>query len=242
MRPTALFHLYSVLAALALPFLARASVNRLRRAGVSIQRAHERLGHAGMDRRAGTLIWIYAAGEDEVNSVLPLITEITRAHPNATLLLTSNTAASAQAVTGQLSGRATHQFSPLEGSGPMDRFLRHWRPDLCVLVNSELWPILLDRCARAQVPVALLDAQLTDASAQGWRRFPVTAAYVLRSIAMAQCRDIASRNHLRDMGIEGAQARASGAGLDPFTRDKAGHTLADRLVDLAQNHAADVAG
>ncbi|MEP1198520.1 3-deoxy-D-manno-octulosonic acid transferase [Tateyamaria sp.] len=240
MRPTALFYLYRAATTLALPFMARASVNTLRRAGVSVDRAHERLGHATADRRAGPMIWIYAADEDDVTSVLPLITDITRTHPDAMLLLTSNTAAAAQAAAGQSNARAVHQFSPLEGTGPIDRFLRHWRPDLCVLVNSDLWPNLLDRCAHAGVPVALLDVHLADASAQGWKRFPATASYVLRGIIMAECRDMASRNHLRDMGLELARMTDPKTLSDPQMQGKTRQPLATRLFALANDHAVDV--
>jgi len=238
MRPTALFYLYRAVTTVALPFLARSSINRLRRDGISIDRAHERLGHAGAERQAGILIWIQAASEDEVQSVLPLITDMARAYPDATLLITSNTAASAQAMAGQTTARILHQFSPLEGSGPINRFLAHWRPDLCVLVHSDLWPNILDHCAQAGIPVALLDVHLPDASAQGWKRFPATASYVLRGVRLAECRDMASRNHLRDMGLEMAQMNSLTRPSSQQARDEARQALAARLLDLANSHAA----
>ena len=240
MRPTALFYLYRTVSTLTLPFIARASVNRLRRAGVSVDRAHERLGHATAHRRAGPLIWVQAADVDQVNSVLPLIDDIAHAHPEAAVLLSTNTAAAAQALVGHLPARAHHQFSPLEGSGPLRRFLHHWRPDLCVLVHSDLWPLLLDGCADAGIPVALLDAHLPDASAQGWKRFPATAGYVVRGIRMALCRDMASRNHLRDMGLEMAQVGALPTETTSQTAGKTGKPLATRLFELAATHATDV--
>ena len=150
------------------------------------------------------------------------------------------TQTSAQALAGRLPARAHHQFSPLEGSGPQRRFLHHWRPDLCVLVHSDLWPLLLDGCADAGIPVALLDAHLPDASAQGWKRFPATAGYVVRGIRMALCRDMASRNHLRDMGLEMAQVGALATDMDPQTAGKTGKPLATRLFELAATHATDV--
>ncbi|WP_299725091.1 3-deoxy-D-manno-octulosonic acid transferase [uncultured Tateyamaria sp.] len=209
MRPTALFYLYKAASTLALPFAARRAVSKLRSAGVSVTRAHERLGHASAERRAGPLIWFHGASVGEAKSALALIARIASDHPDAAILLTSGTATSAQAVAGRLPRRAVHQFSPLDGTGPVSRFLRHWRPDLCVLVESELWPTLLDQCAHKGIPVALLNARLSDKSAQGWKRFPGTAAYVLRGIVMAHCQDMRSRTHLRDMGLEMAQQGAN---------------------------------
>lgn len=228
MRPTALFHLYKAVTALALPFAARRAINKLRDAGVDVDRAHERLGHATAQRRAGTLIWFHGASVGEAKSVLPLMARIARDHPDVTLLLTSGTATSAQAVAQRLPHGAVHQFAPLDGTGPVGRFLRHWRPDLCVLVESELWPTLLDACARRAIPVALLNARLSDRSAQGWKRFPGTAAYVLRAIVMAHCQDGRSRNHLRDMGLEMAQ---QGANLKSMTGPP---LISPDLVDAAR--------
>lgn len=209
MRPTALFHLYKGATALALPFLARQTINKLRRAGVSVDRAHERLGHATAQRRFGPLIWLHGASVGEAKSVLPLMARITADHPDARLLLTSGTATSAQAVASRLPPGAVHQFSPLDGTGPLQRFLRHWRPDLCVLVESELWPNLLDQCARGSIPIALLNARLSDKSAQGWARFPGTAAYVLRGIRMAHCQDARTRDNLRRLGLDHARHGAN---------------------------------
>jgi 3-deoxy-D-manno-octulosonic-acid transferase len=205
MRPTALFRLYRAVTTLALPFAARRAVNKLRSAGVSIDRAHERLGHATLSRPLGPLIWVHGASVGEAKSVLPLIARLASDYPDARLLLTSGTATSAQAVSGRLPTGAMHQFSPLDGVGPMHRFLAHWRPDLCALVESELWPNLLDQCAERGIPVALLNARLSDKSAQGWKRFPATAAYVLRGVRMALCQDGRSRDHLRAMGLTEAQ-------------------------------------
>ncbi|WP_299296624.1 3-deoxy-D-manno-octulosonic acid transferase [uncultured Tateyamaria sp.] len=230
MRPTFLFRLYQALVALALPFAARRAVNKLRRAGVSVDRAHERLGHATAQRGFGPLIWFHAASVGEAKSVLPLIAQTMTEHPDVQVLLTSGTATSAQVVSGRLPRGAVHQFGPLDGNGPLNRFLRHWRPDLCVLVESELWPNLLDQCARRDIPLALLNARLSENSAQGWKRFPATAAYVMRGITLALCQDRRSLDHLRDLGVRGA---AMGVNLKSLT----GPPLLDPSA-VAAAHAA----
>lgn len=141
----------------------------------------------------------------EAKSVLALIKRIREVAPDVQVLLTSGTATSAEAVAPHLPAGVLHQFSPLDGLGPLTRFLNHWRPDLCVLVESELWPNLLDICAKRDLPVALLNARLSDRSADGWKKFPATASYVLRGIAWAHCQDRRSRDHLQDIGLSEAE-------------------------------------
>ncbi|WP_299625512.1 3-deoxy-D-manno-octulosonic acid transferase [uncultured Tateyamaria sp.] len=239
MRPTALFVLYRALSALALPFAARSAVSKLRGAGVPVERAHERLGHATESRRLGPLIWLHGASVGEAKSVLPLMAYMAQAHPELRLLLTSGTATSAQAVASRLPQDAVHQFSPLDGVGPLNRFLDHWRPDLCVLVESELWPNLLDACARRDLPVALLNARLSDKSAQGWKRFAGTARYVLRGVRFAHCQDRRSRDHLREMGLDIAEqgqnlkAMPGPSTLGPKALDTAHTELGGRSVWVA---------
>lgn len=239
MRPTALFRLYSVLSAIALPFAARRAVAKLRHGGVAVHRAHERLGHATLERPLGSLIWFHGASVGEAKSVLPLLGRIRAVSPDTQVLLTSGTATSAEAVAPRLPDGVMHQFSPLDGTGPIARFLDHWRPDLCVLVESELWPNLLDTCARRGIPVALLNARLSDRSADGWKKFPDTAAYVLRGIAWAHCQDRRSRDHLRDMGLPHADQGTNlksilGAPrVRPEDVDQAHHALAGRPIWVA---------
>lgn len=198
MRPTVLFRLYQIGAGVVLPFAARSSAKKLRRAGVSTDRAHERLGHATLQRPLGTLIWFHGASIGEAKSVLPLMAHL---QGHAQMLLTSGTATSASVVANRLPEGAMHQFGPLDGFGPLTRFLDHWRPDLCVLIESELWPNLLDICARRKIPVALLNANISEKSARGWKNFQGTAHYVVRGIKMAHCQNARSRNHFRTLGI-----------------------------------------
>lgn len=239
MRPTALFRLYRVLSAVALPFAARSAVNKLRKAGLGVDRAHERLGHASAERPLGQMIWFHGASVGEAKSVLPLINHIRSVSPDVNVLLTSGTATSAKAVAPHLPAGVTHQFSPLDGNGPLERFIDHWRPDLCVLVESELWPNLLDLCARRDLPIALLNARLSDRSADGWKKFPATTSYVLRGITWAHCQDRRSRDHLRDMGLVTAEQGINLKSIQgpprlrPEDLDKANSALGGRPVWVA---------
>ncbi|MEM8693699.1 MAG: 3-deoxy-D-manno-octulosonic acid transferase [Pseudomonadota bacterium] len=197
---TALLRLYKAVSAVALPFAARRQLARIRGAGFSAYRAHERLGHATAERPLGKLIWLHGASVGEAKSTLQLIPRLIS--QGAQVVLTSGTATSAQAVADRLPEGVIHQFAPLDGAGPMRRFLDHWRPDLCVLIESELWPILLTQTAERGIPVALLNARLSDDSAKGWKRFPGTAQHVMRGIRYAHAQDVRTRNHLRDLGLD----------------------------------------
>ena len=146
---------------LLVPFFAWIEVRKLRRAGFTAVRAHEKLGHASLPRRgSGPLIWFHAASVGESMSVLALIQAMGRRLPRAHFLITSGTATSAQMVAKRLPERTDHQFAPLDAPGPVSRFLRHWRPDAAIFVESEIWPQMLRRTKAAGANMILVNACL----------------------------------------------------------------------------------
>lgn len=165
---------------LLVPFAAWASTRKLRRAGVSVVRAHEKLGHATENRPAhGPLIWFHAASVGESLSVLALITRMGVALPQAHFLITSGTATSADLVARRMPPRCVHQFAPLDAPGPLKRFLRHWQPDAALFVESELWPQMLRRTHAQGAKMALVNARLSKGSIANWQKFPKTARYLM---------------------------------------------------------------
>ena len=74
---------------------------------------------------------------------LPVIDSIAADHPEVRILLTTATVTSAKLARTRLPKGALHQYVPLDNQGFVQRFLHHWRPDLAVLVESEIWPNLV---------------------------------------------------------------------------------------------------
>jgi 3-deoxy-D-manno-octulosonic-acid transferase len=161
------------------PFFARSQTAKLRAQGISVRRAHEKLGHATQDRQgSGPLIWLHAASVGESLSVLALITRMGMILPRAQFLITSGTATSAALVAQRMPPRTQHQFAPLDAPGPLKRFLRHWQPDAAIFVESELWPQMLRRTYATGAKMALVNARLSDKSVETWRKHPKMARYL----------------------------------------------------------------
>lgn len=162
------------------PFFARSETKKLRGQGISVLRAHEKLGHATQDRvGTGPLIWLHGASVGESLSVLALITRMGLMLPRAQFLITSGTATSAKLIEQRLPPRTTHQFAPLDAPGPVKRFLRHWRPDAAIFVESEIWPQMLRRTRATGAAMALVNARMSDKTLETWRKWPKLAQYVL---------------------------------------------------------------
>ena len=93
-------------------------------------------------------------------------------------MITSGTATSAKLVAQRMPPRTVHQFAPLDAPGPLKRFLRHWRPDAAIFVESELWPQMLRRTHATGAKMALVNARLSEKSVATWRKHPKLARYL----------------------------------------------------------------
>jgi len=134
------------------------------------ERLPERLGIASAPRPEGPLAWFHAASIGETNSVLPLMHELKRRHPTLNLLLTTITATSAKIAQERLPEGAIHQFVPLDNPAFCKRFVQHWRPDLGLFVESEIWPNLIVEASDGGVQLALVNARMSQRSAKRWKQ------------------------------------------------------------------------
>lgn len=222
MRVPLLYRAYVALSMALLPFAARSVVAKLRKAGVPVHRAHERLGHATENRSDGTLIWFHAASVGESLSVLALIDRMGRALPQAHFLITSGTATSARLVASRLPPRTQHQFAPLDAPGPLKRFLNHWRPDAALFVESELWPQMLRRTHARGTAMALINARMSQRSIERWQKQPALAGFLFGVFDL-----ILTQND--------AMARAMGTINAPADRVAAGINLKSMAGPLPQD-------
>jgi 3-deoxy-D-manno-octulosonic-acid transferase len=163
---------YRLFTRLAAPFAPLMLAWRTRRGKEEPDRRPERYGWASGPRPPGFLAWFHAASVGEANAVLPVIDAIAQAHPDVSVLLTTGTVTSAKLARARLPKSAVHQYVPLDHQAYVQRFLGHWRPDLAVLVESEIWPnLVLETKARA-IPLVLINGRISQSSFRKWRKRP----------------------------------------------------------------------
>lgn len=199
-RPTLLYTLYCGLTSVVAPLAWRTVRNKLDAAGVSPERQQERLGHATLPRPSGRVIWFHAASVGESLSVLSLIKRLGTRLSDAEFLITSGTPTSAALIEKRLPPRARHQYPPLDTGGPVRRFLDHWKPDAGIFVESEIWPRLIVESAARDVPLALLNARLSDRSVAGWKKRPKTARFILNQFRLFLTQNNKTAQNLIAMG------------------------------------------
>ena len=185
--------LYRAATAALAPFSSALLAWRRHRGKEDAGRLLERKGLASLPRRSGALVWLHGASVGESLSLLPLVQRL--AARGFLVLITTGTVSSAQVLKARLPAGAVHQFVPLDVPRFISRFLDHWRPDLVLIAESELWPNLLCQVSARSIPIALVNARLSQRSFARWSRLPRAVASLLRRIdlCLAQTRDDAAR-------------------------------------------------
>ena len=198
---------YRTLTTVAAPLIGLYLRRRLGQGKEDGERFGERLGHPGRPRPSGPLVWVHAASVGEATSALPLIERIMAELPSGHVLITTGTVTSARVMEERLSRGAFHQYVPADRPDAVRRFIEHWRPDLALWVESELWPNLITETA-ARLPLVLVNGRMSERSYQRWQRFPAIAAEVLAAFSLCLAQNEAEAERLRALG--GRDVRCAG--------------------------------
>ncbi|MEM9043198.1 MAG: 3-deoxy-D-manno-octulosonic acid transferase [Pseudomonadota bacterium] len=173
-------------------------------------RIEERRGFAGCERPEGQVIWLHGASIGETMSMLPLIDAFKRTAPGATCLVTSGTVTSAERMAELLPDHAIHQYVPVDTAASVRRFLKHWKPDLAILVESEFWPRLMIETAERGIPMALINARVSEESARKWAKAPKMISHMLSLFQMIVTQDRETGERLRALGAESERVKVGG--------------------------------
>ncbi|MGP1394513.1 MAG: 3-deoxy-D-manno-octulosonic acid transferase [Inquilinaceae bacterium] len=195
-----LYALYRGLTDLAGPAVPWLLARRQKAGKEDPSRRRERLGYAGRPRPDGALVWIHAASVGEALSVRVLIDGLLARRADLHVLLTTGTVTSARLMAERLPDRAWHQYVPLDRVVYVRRFLDHWRPDLVLWVESELWPNLVTEIRERGIPAAMVNARMSVRSFAQWRRVPRTIATLLDAFRLILPWDEAQGQRFRALG------------------------------------------
>ena len=180
------------------PLLLKRRLKRGREHPIRIQ---ERRGETTISRPEGPLVWLHGASVGELLAIFPLI-ELLRAQ-ELRVLVTSGTVTSATLAKERLPGDVIHQFLPLDAPRFVYRFLDHWRPNLALFVESDLWPNLIVATAKGRIPLILVNGRMSEESFLGWRAFRKTAASLLGKFDLCLAQSALDAERFRQLGMNG---------------------------------------
>ena len=184
-------------------------------------RWREKLGRASLPRPAGRLAWLHGVSVGESLSLLPLVERLNAERPEIAVLVTSGTRASGDLLARRLPIGAIHQYAPLDTPDAVEAFLDHWRPDLGVIVESELWPNLILGARAREVKLALVSARLSGGSFRTWARAPGAARTLFGAFDLILARDAEAAERLTRLGANVGGLADLKLGAPPLPVDEA---------------------
>ena len=162
------------------------------------QHISERLSLSNADF-SSPLIWVHAVSVGETRAAEPLIHALLKKYPQHHVLLTHMTP------TGRATGtalfhnepRISQSYIPYDALSLTQRFISKINPSICVLMETEVWPSLIDSCSKAGIPIALINARLSARSLKRAQWFDGLLGDALRKITVviAQTQGDAERLH-----------------------------------------------
>ena len=154
------------------------------------------------------LIWLHAVSVGETRAAEPLIAALLDVYPDRSLLMTHMTPtgrATGRELYGHYGDRFHQVYLPYDTGWMVKRFLKHFAPRLCILMETEVWPNLIAQCNVRRVPVALVNARLSARSLARAGRFGGLLQKAAQGIACIAAQTEADAQRLRQAGANSVE-------------------------------------
>jgi 3-deoxy-D-manno-octulosonic-acid transferase len=191
--------LYTLVGSVALPLLPLRLWWRGRREPGYRQRIGERFGRY-RGAVSGPTFWIHAVSVGETRAAAPLVHRLKTTYPDATLVLTHMTAAGRDTGHALFGDGVVQAWLPYDVPFAVRAFYAHYRPAAGFLLETELWPNLIAAAYSASIPLYLINARLSERSAQGYLRFRALTRPMLQRLAGVAAQSTADAARLAALG------------------------------------------
>lgn len=206
---------YSVMWWLALPLvLARLWLRGRKEPGY---RGHwgERLGFYGAASAASPaspVLWVHAVSVGETRAAEPLIDALLAEYPNGRIVLTHMTPtgrATGKSLFARHGARLVQSYLPYDTGTMVGRFIRHFQPAVCILMETEVWPNLIATCGARGVPVVLANARLSERSLRKAGRLGSLILDAAHGISLVAAQTDADAQRVRSLGVKQVEVTGS---------------------------------
>ena len=143
----------------------------------------ERLGfNTDFPSKDKSIIWIHAVSVGEVNASMPLLRSLLNNYSKAEILVTTTTPTGSKLLIEKLGNKIKHQYIPVDIPFFLDLFLDRWRPKILILLETEIWPNVLNSCKKRGIYTALVNARLSEKSKENYSKYKSLIAPAIQSL------------------------------------------------------------
>lgn len=191
--------LYTLLLYLLLPYILFHLLWRSRRQPEYLRHISERFGFY-QGKPATPLIWLHAVSVGETRAAVPLVAQLQARYPEHRILLTHMTPTGRETGRQLFGDRVLQCYLPYDFPIAAKRFLRHFKPEIGLLMETEIWFNLVQACMKVGVPLLLVNARMSEKSVRKYGRFKTLSRDSLQALAAIAAQTEADARRLVELG------------------------------------------
>ena len=240
--------LYSLVGYLLLPLLIIRLFAKSVKAPAYRKRILERLGF--VQKINTPVIWIHCVSVGEFRASITLIDTLIKQHPQHKILVTTTTPTGSSALKQHYKNQVLHYYFPFDLSLIVKRYIKRVNPDLCILMETEIWPNLIHALKQRNIPSILINARLSRRSLEKYQKFaPTLIRQTLNQLTLIATQNQNSATRFIQLGVVENKVINTGNikfDLNPTANSATTETLKQiigprKVITFASTHAGEEA-
>jgi len=156
-------------------------------------------------------IMVHCASVGETVAAVPLIKQLLQAYPEISITVTSTTPTGKKTVFDNFGDLVNHSYLPIDWPSSCQRFLKRLKPQLVVLMETELWPNFLHACGTRNIPVLLANARLSDKSLNSYLKYPKLTTDLFSNVTMVAAQFSSDKQNFMTLGVSSGKLEITGS-------------------------------
>ncbi|MCF7973018.1 MAG: 3-deoxy-D-manno-octulosonic acid transferase [Phycisphaerae bacterium] len=171
----------------------------------------ERCGHVHRKNPDKPCIWLHGVSVGEINATQTVIAELEARYRDYDIVISATTDTGYARAKALYDANYTVVYFPLDLSPFVRRAFDQLKPDICLLMELEVWPNFLKEATRRQVPIAVINGRISDRSYRSYKRFKplLSGTFKALSLILAQTQEYADR--FKALGCPAEQVHVTGS-------------------------------
>ncbi len=191
--------LYSLFGYLLLPILIIRLLFKSIKASEYHQRISERLGF--ISKIPVPIIWIHCVSVGEFRASITLIDTLIKQHPNHRILVTSTTPTGSSAIKQHYGEQILHLYFPFDLGLIVNRYINRVQPEICILMETEIWPNLIHALKKSNIPSILINGRMSERSLKKYQKFtPKLVSKTLNNLSLIATQNQNSADRFIQLG------------------------------------------
>ena len=153
-------------------------------------------------RGNGKLIWFHGSSVGEILSVVPVIKKYENDKSISKILITSSTLSSSKVLEKIKFKKTIHQFYPIDHVFFSKKFLNHWKPDVAIFLESEVWPSMFKSIKNENILLILLNARITKKSFDRWNKIKKFSNSIFSLVDKAYSQNLETNYYLKKLNVK----------------------------------------